>query len=211
MPSISLCFLLLFISMNLQAKSLGVIGQVFPVAEMSLLEFIELRVKELSDNGTLNEVNHDFIERVSHHADRPRPYNLSRTESTKSHFFSPEVQLSQTLVDHNGQILYPAGTKVNALKRMPTYKPCWFFFDGDDKAQVLFVKKKMQTCRKPKLILTSGSISDAEKAIDADIYFDQNGRILKKIKLSHVPSQVVREENRLKITAFAILENGDEK
>ena len=197
--------------MNLFAKSLGVVGQTFLVAEMSLLDFIESRVKELSDKGTLNEINHDFIERVSVHADRPRPYNLSRTKSTKSHYYSPEIRLSQTLLDYNGKILYPAGTKVNALERMPTYNPCWFFFDGDDKAQVLFVKKKMQACRKPKLILTSGSIGDAEKAIDAAIYFDQNGRILKKIKLTHVPSQVVREENRLKITAFAILENGDEK
>jgi len=195
---------------TLQAKSLGVVGSTFPVAEMSLLSLIESRVAEMSKSGRLEKINHDFIDRASFHADRPNPNYLSRSNTTKTHFYAPVVKLTQTLTDHRGQIMYPAGTTVNALERMPYYKPCWFFFNGDDKAQVAFVKKNMNQCETPKLILTQGSVGDAEKALNSVIYFDQKARIAKKIKLIHVPAVVKRDKSQLKITEYAIKENGDE-
>lgn len=194
----------------LQAKSLGVVGSTFPVAEMSLLTLIESRVAEISQNGSLERINQDFIKRVSFHANRPTPNYLNRTNTTKTHFYAPVVKLAQTLTDHRGQILYPAGTSVNALLQMPSYKPCWLFFNGDDKEQVAFVKKRMNQCPNPKIILTQGSVGDAEKELNAIIYFDQSARIAKKIKLTHVPAIVSRDSLRLKITEFAIKENGDE-
>lgn len=201
---------LLLSSTMLQAKSLGVVGTTFPIAEMSLLTLIESRVAEMSQNGSLERINQDFIQRASAHANRPEPNHLNRINATKIHFYTPEVRLTQTLTDFQGQILYPAGTRVNALERMPSYKPCWLFFNGDDKAQVAFIKNKMNQCQNPKLILTEGSVGDAEKALNAVIYFDQNARIAKKIRLMHVPALVSRDKSRLKITEFAIRENGNE-
>jgi len=202
--------ILLLSNTFLEAKQLGVAGSVFPVAEVSLLSLIESRVAKLSKEGSLQKINQDFIERASNHADRPTPNHLNRTSVTTTHYYKPEVRLSQTLTNHRGQILYPAGTRVNALERMPSYNPCWIFFNGDDKAQVAFARNRMHQCRNPKLILTEGSVGDAEKALNAVIYFDQEARIAKKIKLRFLPAIVSRDNSQLKITAFAIEEDGNE-
>lgn len=205
-----LVLILLLSNTFLQAKQLGVVGSVFPVAEVSLLSFIESRVEQLSKEGGLDKINQDFIQRASGHADRPVPNHLLRTPVTTSHFYRPEIRLPQTLTDHRGQILYPAGTRVNALERMPSYKPCWIFFNGDDKAQVAFVRNRLNKCKNPKLILTEGSVGEVEKTLNAVIYFDQEARIAKKIKLTHIPAVVSRDKSQLKITEFAIKEDGNE-
>ena len=203
-------FILLLLSAVSQARQLGVVGSVFPVAEISLLSLIESRIAQLSKEGGLERINQDFIQRASNHADRPFPNHLKRISVTTSHFYNPEIRLSQTLTDHRGQILYPAGTRVNALDRMPNFKPCWIFFNGDDKSQVAFVRNKIRQCANPKIILTEGSVGDAEKTLNAVIYFDQDARIAKKIKLSHVPAVVRRDKSQLKVTEFAIREDGHE-
>lgn len=194
---------------NAYAKSLGVVGSVFPVAEMSFLKLIESRVDALSQNGVLDDINRDFVQRVSKHADRPQSRYLERASTTEIHFYTPEIVLSQTIMDYRGRILYPAGTRVNALEKMPTYKPCWMFFNGDDKAQVLFVKRKVNVCQNLKLILTQGSVSEVEHELSHVIYFDQNARITKKINIKHLPAIVERDGSRLKITEYAIKEDGN--
>ena len=201
-------FIFLLLSAVSQARQLGVVGSVFPVAEVSLLSLIESRIAKLSKEGGLERINQDFLQRASHHADRPFANHLRRISVTSSHFYKPEIRLSQTLTDHRGEILYPAGARVNALDRMPSYKPCWIFLNGDDKSQVAFVRDKMSQCANPKVILTEGSVGDAEKSLNTVIYFDQNARIAKKIQLSHVPAVVRRDGSRLKITEFAIREDG---
>lgn len=208
MHKLLICTLLLLIKTGVFAKSLGVVGSVFPVAEMSLLTLIESRIDALSQNGTLDDIKKDFIQRASEHADRPRPCDLKRASTTKTYFYNPEVVLSQTIMDYRGRVLYPAGTRVNALEKMPSYRPCWIFFNSDDKAQVLFVKKKISTCQNAKLILTEGSVSEAEQAFNAVIYFDQHARITNKINLKNLPAIVNREGSRLKITEYAIKEDG---
>lgn len=193
---------------QVNAKSLGVFGASFPVAEMSLLTLIESRVSDMGRKGELAKINEDFRRRASFHADRPEPALLKRALKTTVHYYSPEVRLENTLVNHQGMILYPAGTRVNALEKMPSYNPCWMFFDGDDKAQLKFIRQEMKRCPSPKLILTRGSVGEAEKALDAVVYFDQNARIIEKIKVGALPAVVTREGNRLKITEAYIGEDG---
>lgn len=200
---------LLLSTTTLLAKSLGLVGHTYPVAEMSLLALIESRLAKHLNNKSLEEINQDFIKKASQHANRPQPNYLGRTNVTKIHFYTPVVKLTQTMTDHKGRILYPAGTIVNALLKMPSYKPCWFFFDGDDKAQVAFIKKRRVQCQNPKLILTKGSVLEAEALFNEPIYFDQSARIAKKIKLAHVPAIVSRLNEKLKVTEFAIKENGN--
>lgn len=201
---------LVLLNTTLFGKSLGVIGRAFPIAEMSFLTLINERMNALSKDGGLEQINQDFIQRASRHTNRPKYQHLKRTEITKTHYYNPSVKLTQTLVDHRGQILYPVGTHVNALEQLPSYRPCWFFFNGDDKAQLKFIQHQADRCQNPKLILTEGSIFDTEKALNDVIYFDQNGRIASKLKLTHVPAIVTRENSRLKITEYAIKGSGDE-
>lgn len=209
MKAISLMFSMFVLVFNAEAKSFGVVGETFPVAETSFLTLIETRLSMLSANGELNTLNQQWVNTVANHADRPSPLRLSRTLRSKSHYYVPEVVLSHAITDSSGRVLYPVGTQVNALQKLPSYSPCWMFFNGDDEAQLRWALKNKSGCTNPKMILTGGAVSQAEQKLNAVIYFDQAGRISQKLEIASVPAIVRREGDQLRIDEQAIKENGD--
>lgn len=191
------------------AQSFGVVGEVFPVAEKSFLVLIEERLRVLVASGELETLNQRWVNTVAKHVNRPAALGLERTNHTNRHDYVPEITLSQDMADGSGRVLYPKGTHVNALERMPTYKPCWLFFNADDAAQIHWAKKQSHGCVNPKFILTGGAINRTEQRLQSVIYFDQAGKITTKLHIAHVPAKIVREGNKLVIVELAIKENGD--
>lgn len=204
-------FLLLFLSLSLdvQAKSFGISGEVFPVAEPSFLQLIESRLRQLTESGEWDAFNQRWQAEVSQQVLRPKPVNLPRAQRAMSHYYRPEIRLSSPLRDAAGRLIYAVGTTVNALKELPSYQPCWLFFNQDDKAQQRWALKARQQCTNPKLILTGGAIDEAEVTFKAPIYFDQAGRITTKLKIHALPAKVTRAGNALLIQELAIKESGD--
>lgn len=192
------------------AKSFGIVGEVFPIVEKSFLALIEERLKTLESHGELEALNQQWLKTVVNHTNRPSPLGLKRTTKSSHHDYLPEIRLSQSITDSAGRILYPKGTYVNALEKLTGYRPCWLFFNADDKAQLNWAKLQQTRCPNPKFILTSGAINVTENALQAVIYFDQQARITTKLNISHVPAKVTRLQNKLLIEELAIKENGDE-
>lgn len=201
--------ILFFAAVNTQvlAKSFGVVGDTYPVEEMSFLQLIEERLQTLSRDGSLDAMQEHWLNQTARMVNRPDTLALMRLSNRRTHYYRPEVVLTAPIYDSQGQILYPQGTRVNALERLPHYAPCWLFFNGDDNAQVNWAKK--ERCTNPKFILTGGAIKDAEDALNAAIYFDQAGRITERLGVTHVPARVTRQGNELRIDELAIKENGD--
>lgn len=191
------------------AKSFGVVGATFPVREMSFLAFIELKLKALSENGTLQRLESEWQETASRSANRPAPLGLPRAQVVRTFHYDPTVTLTKSISNEFGQVIYPAGTSVNGLEARPNYAPCWLFFNADDKAQLLWARRQMGFCQQPKLILTGGAVRDAEDALSAVIYFDQSGRLSSRFQLKAVPATVTRDGNRLMISELVIKENDD--
>lgn len=194
---------------QIHAKSFGVIGEVFPVAEKSFLKIIEERLTALNDSGALEAMNQRWIQTAAEHANRPSALNLPRTNHSITHHYVPEITLSQDIRDERGRVLYVRGTHVNALSQLPSYQPCWLFFNADDEAQINWAQLQKTSCSNPKLILTGGAINAAEKKLHSVIYFDQAGKITRQLHIAHVPAIVTRKGNRLVIVEHAIKENGD--
>ncbi len=194
---------------QIHAKSFGVIGEVFPVGEKSFLKLIEERLTALNISGELEAMNQRWIQTAAEHANRPSALNLPRTNHSITHHYVPEITLSQDISDARGHVLYPKGMNVNALSQLPSYQPCWLFFNADDEAQMNWAQHQKTSCPNPKLILTGGAINTAEKKLHAVIYFDQAGKITSKLHITHIPAIVTRKGNRLVIVEQAIKENGD--
>lgn len=196
-------------ALPLFAKSLGVIGEIFPIRELSLLTLIEERLKTLSSSGALASQELAWQERAATSANRPHPVGLRRAALSRISHYDPTLTLTSPVFNEHGAVLYPVGFRVNGLEARPDYKPCWLFLNGDDKAQVLWAKSFMRSCVNPKIILTGGAVRDAEIALDSVIYFDQEGRLSKRFQLQAVPASITRNGNRLLIKEVAIKENGD--
>lgn len=202
--------LLFLMSFNTSARSLGVVGEVFPIAEMSFLSLIESRMTSLSKNGALEDIERQWVEKISNHANRPKPLHIRRATQNNTYVYHPIAMLSHDILDANNQVLFKKGTQVNALSQLQSYKPHWLFFDADDKAQVRWALRKLQQDQNAKVILTGGEIGAMERRLKTAIYFDQAGRISNQLEIRHVPAEVVRLEDSLKISEFVIGESGYE-
>lgn len=209
MKTLCTCLLIGLLLGKTYAQSFGVVGEVFPVAEKSFLVLIEERLVALKANGALDSMQQRWIQTITAHANRPTALEIERTVRTRKYVHVPEITLAQTLRDAHGRVLFAKGTRVNALKQLPSYSPCWLFFNADEEAQLHWAERQKKHCPNFKFILTGGAINQAEQRLLSTIYFDQEGRITQKLRITHVPAKVTREQNHLLIEEQAIKENGD--
>ena len=196
--------LLLLISPSIFAKNLGVFGHSYPVKERSFLSLIQERLAKFGDDDKLQAIQERWVKQVENHAIRPRPSVVTKTQKTNFHYYTPAFTAQTTIRDSQGRVIVAKGAKVNALEKLPAYRPQWVFINEDDKEQVRFAKHYLQDKPLAKLILTGGDVKRAEDFFDRPIYFDQEGRITKKLAITQVPATIKRVNNSLLITHVAI-------
>ncbi|MEI6737277.1 MAG: type-F conjugative transfer system protein TraW [Pseudomonadota bacterium] len=205
-----LCGVLLTCLINpLFSKSFGVMGATFPIQEMSFLDFIHLRLKELEENHGLETMEREMQARAEQTANRPTPVGLPRAKVGRTFHYDPTVVLSSNILDPHQHVLFAKGTRVNGLESRPDFTPCWLFLNADDAGQLRWAKQARLQCVNPKIILTGGAIREAEEALDTVIYFDQGSALSSRFQLNAVPVIVTRDKNRLRIQEVVIKESGD--
>ncbi|MDK9783755.1 type-F conjugative transfer system protein TraW [Vibrio sp. B172a] len=202
--------LLLFHSSMAISKHLGRQGEVFPIIEIDMLEWIETRLKHLEATGQTAQMQQDFIERVESKVRRPTPVEgLTTTTTPRTFYIDPSLKLATDIKDAQGKLLYTKGLVINPFDTdtWPTdipkvqfeYQHTLVFFDGDDPNQRSWAKQFISD--KPiKWILTNGSPDELAPLMDARIYFDQQGHYSRQFQLSHVPSVIEQDGKRWKVT-----------
>lgn len=203
-----LALLLMSMCCTCNAKSLGALGHTFPVLEKSLLVLISERLQMMQKGGQWEELEQHWKDKVSSRVLRPNPLNLLRTQQNKTHYYMPEAVAYHDILDDQGRVLVSKGTRANALAQLPSYNPVWLFLNFDDRAQQRFAKRIIAQHPEVEVILTGGNVSEAEQYTKQTIYFDQEARISKKLKINHVPALVTRRNNSLKIEELVIGEDG---
>ena len=202
-------FLLLgSLSSHAYSRNCGVMGETFPVLELSFLSFIEKRLNSLSESGELDAMNKQWINLVTQHANRPTPLNLPRASENHTHTYEPSIVLSRDILGAKGEVLIGQGTTVNALKKLQSYEPHWLLFDGDDKAQVRWAEHALKNFIGAKVILTGGAVGLIEQELQCAIFFDQGARISHQLGIKQVPVHVSRRGDVLLIEEIAIKEDG---
>jgi len=193
----------IFVSFPVFAKNLGKVGQVYPIKEIDLLDFIQMRLQVMQQNGDLKKINQEMVDKAKKHADRPLPVTgISDAKSYKRWDIDPSVMIPYDLKDHNGAVLAQAGTVINPLTKV-SLKEALIFFNGDDREQVAWVSKVDQALHgKDKLILVNGSVLEQGKFFKRNIFFDQQGRLTNKFKIGHVPAMVRQEGLHLRVEEF---------
>lgn len=181
---------------------LGVVGQTYDIAEPNLLDSLYAKLYAAKESGELAKIESDMKERSMAYANRPRGVTLPRTKVNKVSYFDPTVHFARSIKDHEGNELWPAGTKVNALDYM-TLSRQWIFFNGDDPDQAAWAQAYAN--RYPEqilLILTQGAVIELMNAWGKRIYFDQGGKLVKRFGIETLPAVVSQAGKRLRIDAI---------
>ncbi|EFA9346457.1 type-F conjugative transfer system protein TraW [Escherichia coli] len=81
------------------------------------------------------------------------------------------------------------GEVMNPLQYVP-FNQTLYFINGDDPAQVAWMKRQTPPTLESKIILVQGSILEMQKALDSRVYFDQNGVLCQRLGIDQVPARV---------------------
>jgi len=178
---------------------LGVVGQTYEIAEPDMLEGFYSKLREAEANGKMAEVEEQMKARFIAHANRPKGVALPRTQTHRVHYFDPTIVLSQDIVDHEGNVLWPSGTTVNPLDYVSMTQQ-WLFFDADDPEQAAWAHDYLKRYpNQVRPILTQGAVLELTEAWQIRLYFDQHGKYVEKFGIRTVPSLISQEGKKLRI------------
>lgn len=182
------------------SDDLGVIGKTYDITERDLIEVIQNKLKRMEKTGELAKIESDYKKHAVDSIEHPRPIpGLMATETASTHYYDPSMVTDKDIADATGRILYPRGTRVNALDYIGWNKYL-LFVDGRDAKQLEFSKKVTAASDKPvKLVLVAGEPLALMRKWKMPVYFDQGGRLTKRFAISHVPAIVRQEGKRLRI------------
>jgi len=178
---------------------LGVVGKIYDIAEPDMLEGFYSKLRKAEADGKMAEVEEQMKERFIAHANRPKGVALPRTQTHRVHYFDPTIVLSQNIVDHEGNVLWPAGTTVNPLDYVSMTQQ-WLFFDADDPEQAAWAHDYLKRYpNQVRPILTQGAVLELTEAWQIRLYFDQHGKYVEKFGIKVVPSLISQEGKKLRI------------
>lgn len=102
-----------------------------------------------------------------------------------------QIQHQQRWVirDNEGRVFARQGEVMNPLQYVP-FNQTLYFINGDDPAQVAWMKRQTPPTLESKIILVQGSIPEMQKSLDSRVYFDQNGVLCQRLGIDQVPARV---------------------
>lgn len=108
----------------------------------------------------------------------------------KSHPEKMAFSYSYALIrDNEGRVFTRQGEVMNPLQYVP-FNQTLYFINGDDPAQVAWMKRQTPPTLESKIILVQGSIPEMQKSLDSRVYFDQNGVLCQRLGIDQVPARV---------------------
>lgn len=135
-------------------------------------------------------------------ADRPVPVvGLQPTRQGRHWLLDPSFIVPVDVRSANGQLLIAAGSRFNPLHKVHLTQAL-IFFNGDDREQVDWAKNLNQRLMgKDLLILVKGSLQTMSSQFPKKhIYFDQGGRLVQRLQITHTPAMVQQAGGQLEIS-----------
>ena len=180
------------------AKDYGQVGTVFPVSEPDLLRVIELKLKAMQAGGQIDAMNQHLRTRTEAKVRRPDPVpGIEVATRHRTWLYDPSIVIDHDIRDHKGNLIAPAGRRVNPLDYVAVTTPL-VFIDGDDEAQVAWALKRFDD--RAKLILVKGAPLELMTRRQRRFYFDQAGTLTTKFGITRVPAVVVQAGQAMRVS-----------
>ena len=180
------------------AKDLGVRGTVWPVAEPDLLARIEARLRELEASGDLDRLRTEAIERARRRMEAPgRVHGIGPARVRRTRLFDPSIKVERDIRAADGTLIAARGARVNPLDEMHGLARDLLFIDGKRPVEVAWALRHERPAR---IVLVDGRPLDLMRTYGRRFFFDQGGRLSKRLGLRATPSLVAAEGRALRIT-----------
>lgn len=187
-----------------QAENLGVFGETFEIDEEDLLERILSKLKFLENEGKLEQLSIEANKRVTEMILKPNQVQgVGYTETRREYIFDPSIVVTRDLFDDQGRIFAHKGDSFNPLDNV-SMKPL-IFIDGEKQEHIKWAVSRLSDPKiyrheEGKIILIKGSPLELQKILRCEVYFDQFGLLIRKLRIKHVPVIVYQKPNEKVLT-----------
>lgn len=196
--------LALCLAMPASAGQLGVVGNTWEIAEPDMLDALMAKLKAMEKTGNLKQLEQEARRRSLASIESPKPVpGITKARVSRQWTFDPSVRIQETVRDHLGNVIAPAGMVVNPLAYTSLTKPL-LFIDARDKRQVSYASAFIGREPRAKVILVGGSWLDLTRKWKRQVFYDQAGFITGRFGIRHVPAVVRQQGKVLAIEELAI-------
>lgn len=178
------------------------IGPTYEILEPSIYLEFQALLEQKKASGELAKIEKEGRTRAEESMRNPKPVEGMRiAREVRSWVYDPGVMATSDVRDQNGNIIVAKGTSVSPLDQM-AWRPM-VFFDQRDAAQVAMAQRLLKEWGgRGKAVLVGGNWIDLTKAWKQQIYFDQQGLLVKRFGIRAVPAAVVQQGRVLQISEF---------
>ena len=172
-----------------------VIGQTFPIAEPDLLQEIKERAATKDWKSVMQRKDPSTFSGF-------QTVGLPLAKNDASFLFDPTYTLPQDVIDHNGVVLYPAGTTINVYARRQ--------FTGRtiviaaDAAQLRWLDEVAKPTAADKVLISGMNMIEARTLVGPRKIFALDQRIVQRFGLRSVPTIVQQEGTQLRVREYAV-------
>ena len=187
------------------AKDLGVRGETWPVAEPDLLAGIEARLAEMERSGELARLQEEARDRARASLEEPQPVpGIAPARTQRTRLFDPSITVERDIRTADGTVIAAAGARVDPLAH-GTFAGRMLFIDGRRDAEIAWALELAGAGDGPaKIVLLAGRPLELARRHGRPFFFDQSGRLARRLGLAFTPSLVRRDGAHLRITEFPL-------
>lgn len=175
---------------NLAADRLG---PIYPIIEPDWLEWLpkqaEKRLRERSLTLSKDQLKQTIRRQMS-------GLDLPDAKVPRTYFVDPAVKINQPVADHTGNIVIPAGGRINPLEYLPAFRPI-VIIDGRKERHVEWLKGIITQTR-PLVLISSGDVIALNKQLDVPIYPVPKG-LIERFSIERVPVLLSQEGKRIRV------------
>ncbi|QKE37412.1 type-F conjugative transfer system protein TraW [Ferrovum myxofaciens] len=184
---------------NAGAKSLGVYGNVYDIAEPDMTVTIKNQIKDMQKDGSYDAIINKWKKHTLAKIEDPDPVpGITTTTEPRSWLIDPTFT-EQHEVAYGGRVLVPKGFSYNPLKYGGLTHD-YIFIDGRDQRQVDFAVHAFKQNPRNRIVLVAGSWTRLMRKEHFVIYYDQAGHLTSKFRITHVPAILSQfDGSRLKV------------
>ncbi len=188
------------------AKDLGVRGAVWPVAEPDLLTQVEARLGAMEASGELARLRSEAADRARERIEAPaRVEGIGPARVRHTRLFDPSITVERDIRTHDGALVAARGARINPLDALPLTRDL-LFIDGARPVEIAWALRRERPAR---IVLVAGRPLDLMRTHGRRFFFDQGGRLSKRLGLSATPSLVTAEGTVLRITEVPLDDEAD--
>jgi conjugal transfer pilus assembly protein TraW len=187
-------------SSSTAAMAAETIGPTYPIAEPDMLQEIQAKLQAMQRSGELARKQEEGQKRAQAYLENPPPIEgVSPTTAPRTFYFDPSITVNRDYRTPTGELVMKAGTRFNPLSATAWPRP-WIFLDARHNDHVRrALALQQQYGGRAKLILTGGSWMSLSKSLGYQVYYDQQGVLVRKFGIRQVPATVIQEGMRLRI------------